>query len=234
MAVPKLSVVFPAYNELPNLPALLLEVERSIPERAVPFEAVIVDDGSTDGTEAFLMAAAAEHPWLRWVRHPVNRGYGAAVRSGILATRGELVFYADADLQFHLAELERFIDAMDGCDAVLGYRAKRADPFVRRLNAFLWNRLVSLLFGLRVKDIDCAFKLFRGEIREVAGHVVSDGAVFSTELLIRLQRGGWSWKELPVRHMPRVAGEQTGAKLSVILKAFYELFRLRRVLREEI
>jgi glycosyltransferase involved in cell wall biosynthesis len=164
------------------------------------------------------------------VHHEVNRGYGAALRSGIYKASKDLVFFTDSDLQFDLEEIQHLEEWIHEFDIVAGYRARRADPAHRRLNAWGWNVLVRLVLGLKIKDIDCAFKLFR---REVFSNIRLEtvGAMINTEILTLAQRGQMKIKEVPVSHYPRLAGEQTGANIKVIFKAFRELFVMRDKLK---
>ena len=168
------------------------------------------------------------------VTHERNRGYGAALASGFDAARKDLVFLTDGDKQFDVAELAEFLPAMDGqTDLVIGWRRKRADPPMRKLNALGWKLLVNVLFGYTARDVDCAFKLFRRRVWE-SMTVQSRGATFSAEFLIKARRLGFHVKELPVSHFPRTAGSPTGARPDVIVRAFVELFRLWRDIDREL
>ncbi len=218
------SLVFPAYNEEKNIPLLIEEIKSIVIPRLRDFEVIIVNDGSKDGTADLLRAFSRQFSWLRTVTHLKNRGYGAAVKSGLLAAEKELLFFSDADLQFDLRLLPCFLSYLEEYQAVLGYRAPRVDPWHRCLFGKMWSKLVNFLFGFSVKDVDCAFKAFRKEIKELVKEIRSEGATFSTELLVRMRDAGWKWIELPVRHRPRRQGKQTGANLKVILKAFKELY----------
>jgi glycosyltransferase involved in cell wall biosynthesis len=224
MKLNSLSLVFPAFNEEKNLPLLLKRVQRDVPLLAEDFEVIVVDDGSQDKTSDLLKDYAREFEWLRYVLHPENRGYGAAVTSGILAARKEYIFFSDADLQFDLRSLACFIPYLAEYKVVFGYRAPRRDNFMRICNAWLWKKLVGILFSLKVKDLDCAFKIFHKDVQQIIAKVKSKGAVFSTELLYHLSNEGWEWIELPVKHYPRQYGSQTGASLKVIFRAFLDLF----------
>jgi glycosyltransferase involved in cell wall biosynthesis len=195
-------------------------------------EIVLVDDGSSDDTRAIAEALAALDPRVRVVAHDVNRGYGAAVRSGIAASRGDWVLLTDGDLQFDLTELVDFIPLTAQQDLVMGYRVGRADPALRRLSAHAWNLLMRASFGIAVRDVDCAFKLVRGPAAR-ALPLCSDGAMISTELLVRAAQAQWRIAELGVHHRPRPAGEPTGGDARVILRAFRERRALLRRLRAE-
>jgi hypothetical protein len=123
-------------------------------------------------------------------------------------------------------EINKLLPYIDRADLVIGYRAKRQDPFHRRLNGWGWNMVVALFFGYTARDVDCAFKLFKREVLNHI-HILSRGAAFSAEFLIRARRAGYRVVEVPVTHLPRTAGSPTGARLHVIVRAFRELFRVR-------
>ena len=159
-----LSVILPAFNEEANIQRTVESARKILPSLATEWEIIVVDDGSRDGTSAISDDLAARHANVRAIHHPSNRGYGAALKSGILVARHELIFFTDSDGQFDLHELEQLIRSSDGYDIVMGYRAKRRDPLHRLINAWGWNLLVRLVLGLRVRDIDCAFKLFQRSV----------------------------------------------------------------------
>jgi glycosyltransferase involved in cell wall biosynthesis len=224
-----LSAVLPAYNEEALLGTTVCHVARVLRELVDHFEIVVVDDGSRDGTPDVLRRLQAEQPDLplRVVTHAVNQGYGAALASGFDASRNELVVMLDADGQFDVAELVHFLRALDdSTDMVIGWRAHRADPFMRTVNARGWKLLIGTLFGYTARDVDCAFKLFRRRVWEEMT-VQARGATFSAEFLIKARRLGFRVKELPVSHFPRRAGSPTGAHPKVIARAFKELLELR-------
>ncbi|HWI74441.1 MAG TPA: glycosyltransferase family 2 protein, partial [Baekduia sp.] len=228
-----LSVVLPCYDEEPNVAAAVHEARVAAAASADWSEVIVVDDGSTDRTATIAALLAATFPDVRVVQHERNRGYGAAVRSGVEASRGDWVLLTDGDRQFDLAELPMLMaaGARTGADLVAGYRMVRADPAHRRAAASAWNRLARSTFGVGVRDVDCAFKLVRGEALRALG-LESDGAMISTELLVRAQRAGWTVAEVGVHHRPRTAGSPTGGDPRVILRAFAERRALRRRLRE--
>jgi glycosyltransferase involved in cell wall biosynthesis len=193
-------------------------------------EIIVVNDGSSDATAAIVDEMAAENSDVVLVHHEVNRGYGAALRSGIYKASKELIFFTDSDLQFDLEEIQHLQEWVHKYDIVAGYRARRADPAHRRFNAWGWNVLVRLVLGLKIKDIDCAFKLFRREVFQNI-RLETVGAMINTEILTLAQRNNMKIKEVPVSHYPRLAGEQTGANFKVILKALRELFVMREKLK---
>jgi glycosyltransferase involved in cell wall biosynthesis len=216
----------PAYNEEANIEPQVLDVIAALRPLADDFEVIVVNDGSRDRTGAIVSELATAHPQVRLVEHPSNQGYGAALYSGFTSATKDLVFLTDSDRQFDLDDLRRLLPLLDRADIVAGYRAPRRDPFMRVLNGIGWSTLVTLFFGYTARDIDCAFKLFRREILQII-HLQSRGATFSAEFLVRAKRAGFRIIELGVKHRPRRAGSQTGARPDVILRAFRELFRLR-------
>jgi glycosyltransferase involved in cell wall biosynthesis len=228
--VERLSYFFPAHNEAANIEALVDEALAELPSLATRFEIIAVDDGSRDDTGAIADRLAAAHPGVvRVVHHPTNLGYGAALRSGFRAARYELVAFTDGDRQFRVADLGRLLEqgrAADAPDVVAGFRIRRADPLIRTLYARLYRLANRIFFGLRVRDVDCACKLFRREALEGI-RVESGGAFFSAELLIKLGASGRSIVEVGVPHHPRVAGSPTGARPSVIWRAVKDFWSLR-------
>ncbi|TMA46297.1 MAG: glycosyltransferase family 2 protein [Deltaproteobacteria bacterium] len=228
--LPSLSAFFPAHNEEENLVPMAAALLSVLPAVADEWELVVVDDGSEDATGRLADELAAAHPRVRVVHHRTNRGYGAAVRSGLAAARYDYVFFTDGDHQFDVRQIVRLIPALDRADAVVGYRAHRSDPALRRLNAAGWNLLVRRLLGLPVRDVNCAFKLLRREA--LAGIILeAEGAMVSAELLARLQARGVRMVEVAVDHFPRRHGMSSGARPRVIVRAFVELARLYRRLR---
>lgn len=228
--VPRLSYFFPAHNEEANLAGLVEEALATLPGLADTFEIIAVDDGSRDATANIAEALVEQHPGVvRLVRHPVNLGYGAALRSGFGAARYELIAFTDGDRQFRVADLGRLtsrLAAADAPDVVAGFRIKRADPLVRTLYARAYRLANRVLFGLRVTDVDCACKLFRRDALDGL-RVESGGAFFSAELLIKLQAAGQRVVEVGVPHYPRTAGSATGAKPRVVLRAIRDFWLLR-------
>lgn len=224
-----LSIFFPAYNEADNIREA---VERTVAvAQGSPyvreFEIIVVNDGSKDSTGEVVLQLAKEHPEVRLINHPKNMGYGAALKTGIREAKLDYIFFTDADLQFDIVELQNLLVHLDKYPVVIGYRAPRRDPFMRLLNARVWNLLNRTLFGLKVRDIDCAFKIFKSDLVQPL-RLRSGGAMISAETLIRLSRRKVPIKEVPVSHLPRVAGSPTGAKPAVIARAFGEMVRLYR------
>jgi glycosyltransferase involved in cell wall biosynthesis len=228
-----LSIVLPAYNEEANVASAVEQVSAVAQQLEMEYEIILVNDGSADRTGEIGRELMERVPHFRLVEHHPNRGYGGSLKAGFAAATKDLIAFVPADNQFDFGEIHLLLDALDGADIVSGYRAKREDHFVRKLNALGWNTLVRVLFGYLCHDIDCGFKLFR---REVLDHVtiISDGAMIDTELLAGARARGFRIAEVPVTHLPRVGGEATGANFKVIAKAFRDLARFRRRLSREL
>ena len=230
-ARPRLTIFFPTFNEEENV----AETVRRALDEVGPLvdgsiEVLIVDDGSTDRTPELTDALAASDRRVR-VHHQPNRGYGGALRAGFENARGELIGFSDCDLQFDLREMARLLARLDDeargpVDAVIGYRLQRRDPPHRMLIAKAYNTIVSATFGLRVRDIDCAMKLFRREVFDGL-RLETDSPFLSAELLIKLKARGERIAQVGVTHYPRTAGQNTGASFAKILRTFRDIGRLR-------
>jgi glycosyltransferase involved in cell wall biosynthesis len=226
--LPELSYFFPAHNEAANLRGLVEEALGTLPGLAETFEILIVNDGSRDETGAIADELAAAHAEVRAVHHRTNLGYGAALRSGFAAARFDHLAFTDGDRQFKVVDLGRLIERLQAgrADAVVGYRIRRADPLVRTVYARLYRLANRIFFGLKVRDVDCACKLFtRASLEGV--NVESGGAFFSAELLIKLGARGRRLDEVGVPHYPRTAGSPTGAKPQVVFRAVRDFWALR-------
>jgi glycosyltransferase involved in cell wall biosynthesis len=186
------------------------------------FEVLVIDDGSKDRTGAILDTIAATHRCLKVIHHPANLGYGAALVSGFEAVTKDLVFFMDSDGQFDIRDLESFFPLIAEYDAVLGYRVDRQDTWMRKVNAWGWKILVGMVFGIYVRDVDCAFKLYPASFFH-DHKLETHGAMINTEILYKFTRAGYTYTQIGVRHLPRLGGRATGAKPSVILRAFREL-----------
>src|SRR6266567_4673056 len=220
-----MSVVLPAYNEEQVIANTVFEVLHVLNAWRMDFEILVVNDGSTDQTgeivEALALTGVSSR--VRLITHATNEGYGASLVSGFAAATKELVFFMDSDGQFDIRDLQKFFPLIDTYDAVIGYRIDRQDSWMRKLNAWGWKQLIGWVLGVHVRDVDCAFKLLHTEF--LRRHPLETrGAMINAELLYRLTRVGCTYKEVGVNHLPRLHGRATGARLSVILRAFRELF----------
>jgi glycosyltransferase involved in cell wall biosynthesis len=230
-----LTVVFPAFNDAGTIASMVVSARRTARRLTDDYEIVVVDDGSRDGTDAILDELRSVVPELHVVRHEENRGYGAALRSGFQAATKDLVFYTDGDAQFDPRELEALVPALGaGVDYVSGYRERRADPWLRVLVGNPYHRFVRWAFGLKLRDIDCDFRLFRRHVLHLIDLEESDGSM-CIELLKKLEDGGHRFSQVPVGHHRRVYGRSQYFTLRGVLRSYRELFRLwmRLVVRKD-
>jgi glycosyltransferase involved in cell wall biosynthesis len=226
-----ISVVLPAHNEAANIQTTVENCISYFENNVSGYEVVVVNDGSTDDTQQIVQELKSTNSKVILVNHPVNKGYGSALRSGFDKASCEYIFFMDSDGQFNINDLDRLIPLVSAKDVVIGYREDRADSFIRSLNAWLYGLYIYLIFGLKVRDMDCAFKVFPTRAYQDIRPIKSDGALFSAEFLIKLQRKGFKLNEVPVRHFPRSFGTQSGANIKVILRMFKESWKLRNELK---
>lgn len=227
---PDLSLVIPVHNEAENIAVVVTDARDVLAQRFADWEIVVVDDGSVDDSVAVARAALGEDARrLVAVRHETKRGYGATVTDGLRASRGRILAFMDGDRQFDAHDLGVLLDRLNETDdgMVAGIRAERADPWHRSVVSGVMNRLVRLLYGIRRRDVDCGLKVFRREFFVQASPLLAHSALFNTELFFKAQRLGYGVEQLPVRHLPRVAGRRSGARLIPILRALRDLVLLR-------
>ncbi len=227
-----ISVFFPCYNEQANVARVTEQAVGVLDELDADYEIILVDDGSADDTGRIADEIAAGNDRIRVIHHERNLGYGAALQSGFRAARKELVFYTDGDGQFDIGEMPALLPLMADYDIVSCYRIDRQDNLVRKINGWLWTRVVGRVFSMRIRDVDCAFKLYRRRLFDEIT-MESTGALIDTEILARAIRKGYTITQKGVHHYPRTAGRPTGANVQVILRAFQELWRLRRRIARE-
>jgi glycosyltransferase involved in cell wall biosynthesis len=223
--VATISAILPAFNEAENIIPAVEILANILSDLASVWEIVVVDDGSQDETANLVRELSRNSAHIKLATHPKNRGYGAALKTGIELARHQLLFVMDADLQFDPAELKTLLPLAQKNDIVLGYRKRRREHLGRRFNARCWGILMRFLFGLRVQDVNCAFKVFNGRVfNEIT--IRSRGAMVCSEILILAKKLGFTIKEVPVTHYPRKRGRSSGAKPKTIYRAFSDLARL--------
>ncbi len=218
----RIAVVLPAFNEQDNIERQVAAADEVCRDLAFDdWEILVVDDGSRDRTRAVCESLRARFPKLKLLVHETNRGYAHALRTGFTSARMPLVFYTDADNQFDVRELASLLPAIDEYDLVCGFRIYRFDPFTRLVLSWGYNLLVRVLFRIRVRDVDCAFKLFRREIFDRI-HIESKKFFVDTEILAKAAKIGLRMTEVGVRHYPRTAGRST-VRPSHILSTLAEI-----------
>lgn len=228
-----LTIFFPAFNEAANIEATISDAIRYAPQVSDKFEVIVIDDGSTDDTAAIVNAISKKNPTIRLISHPHNKGYGAAVKTGLKNSRYDWIFFTDSDRQFHFDELPHFVSLRQKAEIIVGRRLKRRDPILRIILAQIllkyWN---FFLFGLWMKDVDCAYKLIPAKyVRKM--NLVTESAITITEMMVKLKQLGLTVYETPVTHYSRRHGVQTGSHPRVILRALAESLKLWQALHPQ-
>ncbi|MBI3209448.1 MAG: glycosyltransferase family 2 protein [Candidatus Solibacter usitatus] len=228
MRTPGISVFFPAYNDAPSLPGLLETTFRVLAANFADYEVIVVNDGSRDATAQVLQRLQIQYGTrLRVVTHAANRGYGGALRSGFEAATKELVFYTDGDGQYDPAELMELYKQMEpGVGFVNGYKLQRNDPRHRIWIGNAYNRFARVLFGVRIRDIDCDFRLIRGDVLKRL-QLVSTSGTICVELVRKLELSSCGVRETGVHHYPRLHGRSQFFRFRSLLTTPYQLLRLR-------
>jgi len=222
-----LSVFFPAYNDAPSLPALINKTFAVLNEHARDFEVIVVNDGSADDTGAVLESLVGIHgDRLRIITHPENRGYGGALRTGFAAATKDFVFYTDGDGQYDVGELPSLLEAVwPDVGLINGYKIRRQDPWHRIVIGAVYNQFARFLFGVKLRDIDCDFRLIRRSLLERA-HLVSSSGTICVELVKKLEASGMRIVEVPVSHYPRYHGRSQFFRVKSLATTFGQLWRL--------
>jgi glycosyltransferase involved in cell wall biosynthesis len=222
-----LSVFFPAYNDAPSLPGLLRKTFETLESHVEDYEVVVVNDGSRDNTAEVLdELRRAYAPHMRVITHPENRGYGGALRSGLGAAKKEFVFYTDGDGQYDVSELPLLLAlAGPSTGLVNGYKLQRQDPLHRIWIGSTYNFCARLLFRIRIRDIDCDYRLIRRTLLDKL-ELTSTSGTICVELVRKLELSGCEVKEVGVHHYPRLHGRSQFFRVKSLAVTFYQLLRL--------
>lgn len=223
-----LSVVLPVYNERDNIKKTVEDSVGFLSAQNIfeQYEIILVDDGSYDGTVEILKNLVVCNNYIRLVTHSKNLGYGRALVSGIKVANFPWVLLMDADGQFKLSSIKDFAEYLMEYDMVVGYRNKRRDSSYRVLLGKIYTFFTCIFFGLKLKDVNCGFKLFKKDILKFNDAICHAGA-FYTNIFIKAKTHQYKIKEIPVEHFLRATGRQTGANFNVIVEATMDLLRLR-------
>lgn len=223
----ELSLFFPAYNEEANLESTVEKAIPTLKRVAEKYEILIINDGSKDNTGAVAEKLAKKYPFIKVITHDPNRGYGAALKSGLYNSKYQWIVFTDSDGQFDFGEVEKLIEKSTSADIVAGFRINRQDPLMRKVFGWGWTFLANMLLGIKIRDVDCGFKLFNKKVVEKIPKLESErGGMISPEFLGKARKEGFKIVEVGVHHYPRKEGKQTGANLKVILKSFVDLGKL--------
>lgn len=230
-----LSIFFPAYNDSGTIASLVITALQSARTITSDFEVIVVNDGSSDHTADVADELARQYPEVRVVHHPVNRGYGGALRTGFATASKAFVFYTDGDAQYDPSEMTVLWQAMNAdVDLVNGYKISRSDPFHRIVIGRVYHHTVKLLFGLKVRDVDCDFRLMRRSVFERV-HLEKNSGVICLEMMKKIQDAGFRIAEVPVHHYHRTHGtsqffnfRRIGKTALDVGRLWYELVVRRR------
>jgi len=221
-----LSVVFPAYNDAGTIPSMVIGARLAARKLAEAYEIVVVNDGSSDHTAEVLAELESVFPELRVIHHPVNRGYGGALRTGFQAATKDLIFYTDGDAQYDPQQMARLFEVWEPTsDFVNGTKIGRSDPLHRAVIGRFYHWSVRLWFGLRLTDVDCDFRLFRRRIFDKV-ELTKDSGVICVELMKKVQDNGFRIQEVPVNHFHRVYGKSQFFNFPRIVRTLVDLGRL--------
>jgi len=219
-----ISIILPAYNEEKNIGPAIDDISNFLNEIKKSFEIIIVDDGSRDGTAEVLNEYKKRNN-IVVVSHPKNLGYGAALRSGFAKADGDLIFFTDSDRQFDIHDIRLFLEKIKDYDFIVGYRENRKDSFWRTLYASFFRIISHVFLGVNVKDVNCAFKIFKADTVKSLP-LFSSGALINLEIFVQAKKKKHKFIELPVEHFPRQYGKQTGGSPKILFKALSSLFSL--------
>jgi glycosyltransferase involved in cell wall biosynthesis len=226
-AFPSLSVFFPAYNDAHSLPGLIVRTFQVLEQNVADYEVIVVNDGSQDDTAKVLEGLGQKYgPRMRVVTHQQNRGYGAALRSGFAAAQKEFVFYTDGDGQYDIGELPRLIERVEPATGLVnGYKLERHDPAHRIWIGKIYNLCARLLFRIRIRDIDCDYRLIRRALLDQI-HLTSTSGTICVELVRSLELSQCEVVEVGVHHYPRLYGTSQFFRLRSLAGTFSQLLRL--------
>lgn len=235
-SIKSISYFCPAYNEQENLEKAINSALPVLAGLGLPFEVIIVDNGSTDKTPQIADRLALTYPQVRVIHHASNREYGGALKSGFMNAANEIVVYTDSDNQYDFNDFKKMLPYLDNYDVVTGVREYRHDSIYRKIQSAIFGLLLRILFCLKAKDINCSFKIYRKEVLDNIA-ICSNSAFIDAEMYIRAKKKGYKICEVPVTHLPRLAGRATGAKPLVVLITIKEIFnywfRFIGLIREE-
>lgn len=233
--ISSISAVFPAYNDGGTIPSMILTALMALRQVTDDYEVIVTNDGSSDYTSDILNEMTERYPELHVIQHPRNLGYGAALRTGFCAATKDWIFYTDGDAQYNPLELVDLVDALsEGVDIVNGYKIERSDPLIRKVIGRIYHYMVSFMFGIHLRDVDCDFRLIRRSTLTQLNLESNSGAI-CLELVKKLQDGGSVFAEVPVHHYHRQYGRSQFFNFKRIFRVFLQLLVLYRklVIRKE-
>jgi glycosyltransferase involved in cell wall biosynthesis len=227
--ISELSVFLPTFNEGESIKEVVVKTKEVLQRLVDKWEIIVINDGSQDSTKKIIEDLKEGDTRIRLINHDKNLGYGNSLKSGFYNAKYDWIAFIDSDNQFDFGEITKFLEKQKetGADLVIGYYKKRQVSKFKIITSKIWELSVFILFGLKVRDIDCGFKLVSKKVIDKIPRLESErGAFISSELLIKAKNFGFVIAEVPVTHYPRLTGVGTGRNLNVIIKSFVDLFKL--------
>lgn len=216
------SIFYPCYNDWGTMGSMVMLTMETAEKLGLDYDVTLVDDGSGENTRDLLRVIEKRYPEVRVIRHEANRGYGGALRSGFAAATREWIFYTDGDAQYDVRELAVLMEhAHDDVDVVQGYKIARGDPLHRKIIGRIYHYIVKVAFGLKLRDVDCDFRLMRRSVFDKV-QLQSDSGVICAEMMTKISRAGFRIAEVPVHHYERQHGKSQ----------FFNFPRIFRVVRQ--
>jgi len=226
MNKPGITAFCPCYNDGGTIASMVILMDETCRKLTDDYEIIVVDDGSSDQSRKVLEELKVKYEKLRVILHEKNKGYGGALRSGFAAAKKELIFYTDGDFQYDVTELKNLLPAMkDGVDIVNGYKIARSDPLHRKIIGRMYHFLMKLLFGFKIRDVDCDFRLIRRSVFDKVT-LTYDSGIICVELIKKIQDAGFKFAEVPVSHYFRAYGKSQFFNFKRILKVGTNILQL--------
>jgi len=229
MPKPSISFFCPAYNDEENVGKVVKSAVEVLGKIAAKYEIIIVEDHSPDRTAEVADALAKKYNGVRVIHNTKNLGYGGALRKGFLNSKYDLIIYTDGDGQFNAADMAQMVPLLEKADVVSAYRLNRADPLFRIIQTTIFNALVRVVFGLKIRDINCALKLYRKKVVD-SMKIESTSTFISSEMLLKAKKKGFRIRQIGVKHYPRLHGAASGAKPQVVLTTILDLIKQLKLL----
>ena len=221
-----LSIIFPSFNDSLSLPEIISKTSKLLPLLATRFEIIIVNDASLDKTQSVLENLQKRIPFITIIKHSKNLGYGATLIHGFRKAKYDYLFYTDSDGQYDVGELKELIKAMDSkTEMVTGFKVNRSDSLIRRFIGSLYNQTIRIIFQLKIRDVDCDFRLFRKRILKNL-NLKARGGSFDAEFMKKIQEKNVIIKEIPVHHYSRKFGKSQFFSLPNLFTTFWELTKI--------
>ena len=224
-SIKSLSLFFPAYNDEHNIEKVVDQALSVIDDLGITqYEIILIEDGSPDNTDTIVDNLASKHDHVKAIHHTKNLGYGKTLKEGFLSAKHDWIFYSDGDNQFLISELSKLIVHAKKKTIVIGHRDKKQYQPLRKINSYYYNLLITKLFKLQIKDVNCAFKLIPKELIDSIS-ITSKQGFIDGEIIIKALSLGYDIVEIEVTHLPRKNGEASGGRINVIVETFIETLR---------